>query len=324
MPPMVYPPIRVSEQWISPKVRKENPPAEEIFLAPEGEPVLDWLEPENSLLPSSEPSNLDAMEGIDQPSNQKFPDVIFVAKFDPPIVLPSNPAVHIYNSTNASLMHQPSTFDGLIFPPGPEDKINPCEGRKIKQDVTIPIFSKNGEKSTRVHKNTLLMEKIDYGLTLTELPFSHPRQLVEMLPTLRQYSFLSTILSKSFPPPQPLPAKADLRLQKKNKNEEFDTFMSESSASTELKIDISLTTQPIPRLCVVFPFKERTANITFDVKLNGVVEVVSQNLISEVVDDDAVGGEDGVNRLNVSDLGTMLEITEDLGIWIEFVKRRLG
>ena len=322
MPPMVYPSLRVSEKWISPEIQKENPPAEDIFLAAQDGLILDWLEPESTLLPSPEPPKVDAMEGLDQPSNQKFPDVIFTAKFDPPLIVPLGIAMQIYSSTNAPLdVYQQSTFDGLMFPHGPEDRVDAGEGRTVKRETTIPIFSKDGERSTQVHKNTLFIEKIDYGLQVTELPFSHPRQLVEMLPTLRQYAFLSTILSKSFSSSKPSALKPETKLEKKNKKDEFASFMSQTPSSPELKIDISFAIQPLPRLQVVFPFKNRTANITFDIKLNGTVEVVSQNVIKEVVDVDGVGAGDG---LKVQDLGTMLEITEDLGIWVEFVRRRLG
>ena len=332
MPPMVYPPLRVSEKWISPEIQKENPPAEDLFAA-EGGLVLDWLEPENTLLPNTEAPKADAMEGIDQPSNQKFPDVIFVAKFDPPLIVPYGVAMQICSSTNAPLdMYQQSTFDGLMFPPNPEDKIDAGEGRTIKQQTTVPIFSKDGEKSTRIHKNTLFIEKIDYGRTLTELPFSHPRQLVEMLPALRQYTFLSNLLSKSFSSSKTTSESTPnaTKLEKKNKKDEFASFMSQSSSSPspplrDLKIDISFTTQPLPRLQVVFPFKNRTANVIFDIKLNGVVEVVSQNVIQEIVNVDVDGMDvEKVDSVKAQDLGTMLEITEDLGIWVEFVRRRFG
>ncbi|KAG0652994.1 hypothetical protein D0Z07_0254 [Hyphodiscus hymeniophilus] len=324
MPPMVYPPLRVSENWISPEIQKENPPAEDIFLAAEGGLVLDWLEPENTSLPSSEPPKVDGMEGIDQASSQKFSDVIFVAKFDPPLVIPGGIAMQIYNSTGTPMdVTQPSTFDGLMFPYGPEDKIDPSEGRMIKREITVPIFSKDGERSNRVHRNTLFIEKVDYGMTLTELPFSHPRQLVEMLPALRQYAFLYTVLSKSFSSSRQSPPKAETKHENKSKKDDFALFMSQPPNSTDLRIDISFSIQPLPRLQVVFPFKNRTANVTFDIKLNGVVEVVSQNVIKEVVDIEGTG--DGGNPgLKLQDLGTMLEITEDLGIWVEFVRRRLG
>ena len=325
MPPMVYTSLRVSEKWISTEIQKENPPAEDLFLAAEGDLVLDWLEPDNTLLPSPDPPKVDGMEGIEQAPNQKFPDAIFVAKFDPPLVVPYGLAMQIYGSTNAPVdMYQTSTFDGLMFPYGPEDKIEAGEGRTITEQCTVPIFGKDGEKSSQAHKNTLFIEKIDYGRTLTELPFSHPRQLVEMLPFLRQYAFLSILLSKSFGGPKsPLP-EPKKKLEKKNKKDEFADFMKEASAPMEapLNVDVSFSMQPVPRLQVVFPFKNRIANVVFDIKLNGVLEVVSQNIIAEIVDVDEDGMGDG-NRIKVRDLGTMLEITEDLGIWVEFVRRRL-
>jgi hypothetical protein len=328
MPPTGYPPLRVSEKWISPEIQKENPPTEELFLTGEGGVVLDWVEPDNTLLPSTDPPK-DAMEGINQPSNQKFPEVIFVAKFDPPLTVPYGLAAQIHNSTNTPLdVFQTTTFDGLMFPHGPEDKLEATEGRTVKQQATVPIFSKGGEKTTQVHQNTLFIEKIDFGRTLTELPFTHPRQLVEMLPSLRQYAFLSTIFSKSFLGSKPSQKDTkdkpnEHKFEKKNKKDEFASFMNQTSTTDEtLKIDISFTIQPLPRLQVVFPFKDRTANVIFDIKVNGVVEVVSQNVIPEVVggDEDGDGGKD----LKARDLGTMLEITEDLGIWVEFVRRRFG
>jgi hypothetical protein len=307
--------LRVSENWISPEIQKAEPAAEDLFLIVENAPVLDWLEPDATLLPNQDPPKLDAMEGIDQASAQKYPEVMFIAKFDPPIIVPYGLAMQICNSTSAQLdMYQTTTFDGLMFPQGPHDKVEPGETRIIKQRVEVPIFA-DGEKTTRTHKNTLFIEKLDYGRTLTELPFSHPRQLVEILPSLRQYAFLSTLLQKSFKC-QSNPAPEVKKGTTKNKKEKFAEFMAGISTD-ELSIDISFTTQPLPRIYLVFPFKKRTANVTFDIKLNGAVEVVSQN----VIDPDVM--EDG-RALSVADLGKMLEITEDLGIWTEFVKKRLG
>jgi len=39
---------------------------------------------------------------------------------------------------------------------------------------------------------------------------------------------------------------------------------------------------------------------------------------------DSQGAKNKGKELTVADLGKMLEITEDLGIWAEFVRRRLG
>jgi hypothetical protein len=316
LPALVFPPLRVSQNWISADIQKANPPVEVMFL--DG-PILDWLEPDNTLLPSTEPPKPDAMEGIDQTSNQKVPEVMFVAKFDPPLIVPMGLAMQIYNSTSAAFdMYQPSTFDGLMFPHGPNEQAEPSEARSIQTETIVPLFDKNGDKSTETHKNTLLIDKIDYGRSLMELPFSHPRQLVEMIPALRQYAFLSTVLRKTFGAGSKDKPKEE-QFSVKSKRDEFADFMAQASAVRKgpFKVDVHLTTQPLLKLRVVFPFKRRTADVTFEIKLNAVVEVVSQNLFDEEKKPEEAKG------LKAADLGKMLEITEDLGIWAEFVRRRL-
>jgi len=257
---------------------------------------------------------------------QKLPDVMFVAKFDPPLIVP----YHLALQTGAVVdNYQMTTFDGLMFPTRTGEKIEPGETRTIVQRKTVPVFEA-GMEMKKVHRNTLFIEKVDYGRVLTELPFNHPRKLVEILPALRQYAFLSTLLRKSFdadptssPPMEPkVPASMSI-----SKKELFREFVAQAptnrskngSKKGETKIDVSFTTQPEPRISLVFPFKGRTANVVFEVRLNGVVEVMEQNVLAgEGNGDGVVGG------VGVRELGRMLEVTEDLGIWVEFVKRRLG
>ena len=312
--------VRVSTDWISSDIQKEVAPVEEIFLTP-GEPLLDWQIPEYTMLPSTDLPRPDVMEGVENAPGQKFPEVMFVAKFDPPVVVPFNLAGEIYHSTNTSYdMFQTSTFDGLMFPLGPTEKTKQGEPRVIKQDTLVPVFSKDREKSTRRYENTLTFDKSDYGRTLTELPFTHPNQLVGMLPALRQYAFLSNLLSKTFGPTANIAPNIKKSQPKENKRAEIAAGSNGTSSTPQTDvffIDVILTTNPLPRLLVVFPFKNRTANIAFDIKLNGVVEVTSENVLDEI-------NKSGGKRLTAADLGRMLEVAEDLGIWVEFVRRRLG
>jgi hypothetical protein len=321
LPNLVYTPLRVSENWISADIQKANLPAEDLLLPSENGPVLDWLEPDNTLLPSTDPPKPDAMEGVDQAASHKYPEVMFVAKFDPPIIVPYSLAVQIYNSTNAPLdMYQTTTFDGLMFPRSPDDKID-SESRVISREVTVPIFTKDTGKVTRTHQPKLWIEKIDYGRNLTELPFSHPRQLVEMLPALRQYAFLSTVLGKSFGA-NSRPPTVESKTNRKSKKSEFTEFMAQTSIPGDgpVRYDVGLATQPVLKLTIAFSFKNRDAQVIFEIKLNGVVKVVGQNILDEKAGDEGKGKQ---KALSVADLGKMLEITEDIGVWVEFVKRRL-
>ena len=323
----IYSPARVSDKWISPDIFKAT---NEIFLPNSDGPVLDWLEPENTLLPSAEAPKSDATEGAAQPPGHKYADVMFMARFDPPVVVPYGIAVQIYGqiygSTNTPLdVYQQSTFDGLLFRHSQGESMEPGEARSISQETLVSTFEKDRTKSTELHKNNLFIEKIDFGRTLTELPFSHPRQLVEMLPVLRQYTLLQTILSNTFGADAKHAAREDREGQMKNKRDEFADFMAQTSPvparSPDLSLDISLSVQPHPRLQVVFPFSKRTANVTFDIKPNGVVEVVTQNIIKETKNTES--SEKG-KTLRQQDLGRMLEITENLGTWVAYMRRRLG
>ena len=323
-PALGYLPIRVSENWISTNIQKADPPAEHLLLAPEHGPLLDWLEPENILLPSTDPPKPDAMEGVEQAATgQKYPEVMFVAKFDPPVIIPYSLAAQIHHSTNATMdVFQTTTFDGLMFPRGPDDKVD-SESRVISREVEVPIFTKEGGKTTHTHLPKLWIVKIDYGRSLTELPFSHPRQLVEMLPALRQYAFLSTLLGKSFGADSKPVALESPKTNRKSKRAEFADFMAQTSLPEggPLRYDVALYTQPALKLQVAFPFRGRDALVAFEIKLNGVVEVVGQNILHEKAGDENEGKQ---KALTEADLGKMLEITEDIGIWLEFVKRRLG
>jgi len=322
LPALGYLPIRISENWISADIQKADIPAEDILLAPEHGPILDWLEPENTLLPSTEPPKPDTMEGVEQALGQKYPDVMFVAKFDPPVIVPYSLAAQIYHSTNTTIdMFQTTTFDGLMIPVLPGEP-TPGETRTVHREVKVPIFTKDGDKILHVHQPVLLVEKIDYGRSLTELPFSHPRQLVEMLPALRQYAFLSTLLGKSFGAhSKPVP-RENKQVNRKSKKAEFAAFMAKGAILEDgpMHYDVALQTQPTLQLRVGFQLRGRDAHVLFEIKLNGVVEVVAQNIVN------AKGGNEGKGfqkALTVADLGKMLEISEDIGIWVEFVKGRL-
>jgi hypothetical protein len=345
---MLHAPLRVSENWISADIKKKDPSAEEILSTPEGGVVLDWLEPENILLPTAEPPKADTLEGFDQSSGQKYPEVMFVAKFHPPLTVPYTLAAQIHNSTNTPLdLYQTTTFDGLLFPPLADDK-SALESRTITRTTTVITYSKTGEKKDVHHKTKLWVEKVEYGRILTELPFSHPKQLVEMLPHLRQYAFLNTVLLNTLKSNNSSSSTKETEKTKStmtvhSKYDDFDSFMSQSPPSppksSEISLDIQLftPTQSPPRLRIVFPFsralgqgrKEGTANVTFEIGLNGSVGVVEQNLIPVVIklDEDEVMGEAGEKEhgdLKVKDLGRILEICEDLGVWVEFVRGRLG
>ncbi|CZT41493.1 uncharacterized protein RSE6_01236 [Rhynchosporium secalis] len=314
LPPLGFTPLRVSEHWISADIQKTNATFEDTLLEPDNGPVLDWLDPANNLIPSGDLPKEDVLDGVDGTLGQNFPEVMFIVKFDPPLVVPYMLASQIYHSTSAPIdPYVTTTFDDLMFPRKPGDEVH-SDGRRITRESNITVYSKEEEKSTIVHRNDLWIDKPDYAITLTELPFSHPRQLVQMLPALRQYAFLSTLLNKTFGSNSQPPMKPPQKTEVHSKRAEFADFM--SGISTNVKtMDVSLVTQPHLRLRLTFPFKQSTAEVTFEISFNGTVEVVNENLLKEA--GTKAGG------LTAKSLARILEVTEDLGVWLEFVKRRL-
>ena len=105
--------------------------------------------------------------------------------------------------------------------------------------------------------------------------------------------------------------------------DDYTSFMEgqkrEQVASQEgpLKVDVTLTVHPIPRLQIVFPFRSTTANVVLEIRENGSVHVVSQNLLDE---SNAVAPS-GRQRC-VEDVGKVLETIEDIGRWCEFLRTR--
>ncbi|KAF4965198.1 hypothetical protein FZEAL_10790 [Fusarium zealandicum] len=325
-------PVRVSEGWISKDVVKPEPP-----MDPK-RPNLDWQEPKNVVLPPSE-ENKDAGMEMLQPdlSTARVPEVMFTVTFDPPVILPQGDwmRLHQYANVNApSIFGYPPTFDSLFFPVPPGSAQDPSELRTISRQRDVRVYSKDQQSMIKPHRNTLFIYKQIYSQMVTEMPFSHPRQLIDMLPLLRQYAFIATLLENSFgsetKEAEPL-KQGDTAMSAPKSNvttkDELADFMAAdhiavkdaTPASKEVNLDVTLWVHPTPHLQVVFPFRDSTANITLKVLEDGVVEVANENVISSDPDSKMKGKE-----LTRADLGKVLEHMEDLCKWAEWIRTRLS
>lgn len=326
---MAYLPIRVSRQWISVAIEKVISAEERnnMMLSPMG-PILDWQEPENVLVPPGDGDKPGGSIG----SEPRLPDAIFMACFDPPLIVPAIFALQIYSNVGMSVSSPVSTtFDALVFPVPQGTPYDPTESRIISHTQPVMLSTTaNSSRKLRLHENTLSTDRPVYGEVLTKIPFHHPRQLIEILPTLRQYAFLSSLLASSFqkgehPEYQP----GDIVANKiATANDEFAAFMASTNSSDDsssLHVDIALTAHPVPRLRIVFPFKGRTANITLEIQLDGKVQVISDNVFSADIEGIQTGADPSSwngpgKRYTAEEWGDMLEITENIGQWVERIK----
>lgn len=335
--------VRVSRDWISPKIEKSEPGPADILEASNG-PALDWLEPEPTILPSS----ADGKEaGVDvvQPdgSTQRLPNVKFVATLVPPIVVPQTVSNSLFDVTSGQpppMLLPPSTFDGIFFPIPKGTHHDASELRTISCVRDVPVMAEDGKMTRRRHENSLFVYKPVYGQTITELPFSHPRQLIAMLPTLRQYALISTLLTRSFGSnlvgdeatgsSEPVFTRSTVTTE-----EEYQNFMMERAARESptledepLRLDVVLSVHPSASLHVVFPFRDATANIELQIQPNGVIHIVSQNVIPQETgtakEADQQQDEEKHKNMKPQDLGRVLEVFEDLCQWAEWIRANLA
>lgn len=356
-------PVRVSEDWISKDVVKQDHQAQDQALEPASLPVLDWQEPENISLPSSDENKNTGMEVL-QLDLSTVPQVTFTVTFDPPVILPQNDCIRLYSYVNATPPNPnasadfgqrpppPPTFDDLFFPISAGSKQDPSESRTITRLRDVRVFDQQGKSCIRSHHNTLFVYKPIYSQEVSEMSFSHPRQLIDMLPLLRQFAFLSILLNNSFgPKTKEALSKAgkapSASVATKTVKDELAAFMAssddegqedgeqqvqkveqeaeqekkgnkaEAGAGKDMDMDVILWVHPSPYLQIVFPVKDSTIDITLRILEGGVVEIVNENVVEQ---QEARGKGKSLNR---QDLGKALERLEDLCKWAEWIRTRL-
>ncbi|KAJ4396059.1 hypothetical protein N0V93_000276 [Gnomoniopsis smithogilvyi] len=330
--PMVYTSaVRISDKWIGDEVE---------MAATEGLPqMLNWQEPPEVMMPEKPGDELLSLTG------PRTPEVMFMAVVNPPVTLPVTVWEQIHHYTQAPVAHPAfmQTFDYLIFPA--EENYNPTEPRMLQMDKSVRAKNKDGVFKEVLHENRLFIHKPAYGQTLTELPFSHPSQLVNMLPILRQYAFLWNLLDKSFgsqvqnpatPPAEPAATNGSATLTAKS--DDFDTFMSHAQANADeptpnagVKVDVTLNalSLPNPKLQITFPFRGRPAQITVDIGRNGVVIVESTNVVNDEgqvlgANGEPLKGSGPRSQCSKERLARLLMFFEDIDTWCEFIRANVG
>lgn len=332
--PMVYPvAVRVSNKWIGDDIE---------VAAADGLPsMLDWQQPPDVVLPEKPGDEL-LLAG------PKLPEVMFTAVLNPPVILPFTEWDQIHQYTGAHVSHSAfmHTFDYLVFPA--DGNYNPAEPRMVEAKKTIRAMKRDATFENIEHENRLFVHKPVYGQTLTDLPFSHPLQLINMLPTLRQYAFLWNLLDKAFgshaqkstEPASELAATNGNKSSVTAKSDDFDAFMSDATwtdhssndnSSGAVKVDVTLNAhpQPNPKLQIMFPFRGRPAQITVDIGRNGVVQIESTNLVDDegqVLDENGNPLEGSTPNPSFSKerLSRLLMFFEDIDMWCEWIRINLG
>lgn len=311
--------IRVSDAWL---------PDESEFTAAETGQSIPWQDPPPTLVGPSNTSSGDTMV-LD---NQKLPDLQFVAKFDPPLILPLQTAQNILNlvGLNVAPMYQYPLYHAKLLGVSTQYQAQPVQGEK-----SVLVKGPNGGESTAIHRCTLDVPQLGnmntIGYKLQELPFAHPRQLVELLPTLRQWAFVGSLLGNAFEQISNTEEVGKIanglngaHLSKDETGghgdvSALDDLMEDGSEDIEsLQLDMSLSNPAQPTIELFFANSDRTDISSVIIQILPNAEVV----VSEP--DAGRGGEqESQDRKSEGEkLAKALKICGDLNVWVEWMRGR--
>jgi hypothetical protein len=178
MTPGEYVPVRISDAWISDQIEKPSEHPDDVFG-----PVLEWQEPPPTYLTNSGNGDGDAMS-LETNDVGKLPNIRFVAKLDPPLPVPLQIATNILASTGS----QQDAYDGLYHNLVLDIKtVDPMAmygilEEEIRNTKCFTRPTKDGESVHEEHYNILHNKNAVLGKLLDEIPFSHPKQLIQILP----------------------------------------------------------------------------------------------------------------------------------------------
>nr|OQO23725.1 hypothetical protein B0A51_09032 [Rachicladosporium sp. CCFEE 5018] len=293
--PDIYMPIRVSDSWLA------DPSAMDAATVLGG---ISWEEPPPTLL--TEGSDPDAMV-LD--AAQRLPHLRFVATFDPPIIVPFTTAVNIHTAVGAA---PPQAFANLTT----------WTSLLLGANVDVPpvihsaLAFSDGVESEVQHQYNLHVAKPDFGYRLEQLPFSHPRQLVELLPTFRQWACMGNLLKQIFtgvattePAGGNVARGVEISLDDLTNN-------SPTTSDSVVPIDITLVTTPTPTLGLNVPYvhpNKLGARITLAVLPNGDFNVSVAS--ATITKSQSIQGQR---------LAHGLDQCSDLGVWIEWLRAEIA
>ncbi|KAE8408186.1 mediator of RNA polymerase II transcription subunit 1-domain-containing protein [Aspergillus pseudonomiae] len=208
-----YPSLRVSKEWVNSEVftvmnNNTNEPSSSNEIGGSDVTVVNWADPP-ATLPSQDQQ--DAM-ALDSGMLGAAPNRRFVARMEPPLELPILAASDIYRHLGIQMPQEFKmvTYDGLLAPGwsplsaagamglGPEEASQ--LGRR-RRKMAVQTVDQDGKPCTKQHSYTFQPFESVAGRTMRDIPFAHPRQLADILPTLRQYALLANMIRNIFSPP---------------------------------------------------------------------------------------------------------------------------
>ncbi|KAJ5391414.1 hypothetical protein N7509_006904 [Penicillium cosmopolitanum] len=354
-----YPSLRISKEWVGNEIFGPRERSESLPSIGSAESV-NWLEPPRTMrLPHGD--HPDSMALDSNMLGHSPPNRRFVAKLEPPLDIPILAASNIHQHLGMQLPQdfKMVTYDGLLVPGPATDSSAQFGRRKHKSSIEAP--DSTGNPCTKSHTYTFQAFESVTGRTISELPFSHPRQLAEILPKPEPPK---TVSFKSSIPADPISELLSQNdgltiLSNEDPNEDRLNFLlgdglesgtdcatnGQSSDPTDdgIKVDITLRTQlgQAPAVMLFITDSTKTTDqtqhddplisICFEVGLNGRISTVdSSGLVQGKTqhyngDSEMHGADDSGSEWELQNIhkriSRVLEISQDIGILVEWVLR---
>ncbi|CAG8356445.1 unnamed protein product [Penicillium salamii] len=193
-----YPSLRISKDWVGNEALTAGE-SNESLPSNGAAGSVNWLDPPQTMRlthGNHDPMAMDSSMLESSPPNRRF-----VAKLEPALDVPILAASDIYRHLGMQLPQEFKivTYDALLVSDSSpiSSGSSPHLGRR-KRKMQVQAVDSKGEQQTKQHNYTFQAFESIAGRTITELPFSHPRQLADILPILRQYAMLANLIRKTF------------------------------------------------------------------------------------------------------------------------------
>ena len=313
-PAGMYPSLRVSDSWL--------PDPLELPGADSGEGV-PWQDPPPTFVTPSAAGDAMAVDGP-----QNLPDLRFIAKLDPPVKMPYQTAMNVLAAVGMPvppMIAMPPQYAALLLDPSAATHTQTQSGPFTMTAENKVLSQIDGQETTVYHKSVLNSVKLDWAFKAEEIPFSHPRQLIELLPTLRQWACVGSLLKDVFEKDGRSPTGASSQIGADHINglnnglSKLDEVLSEEEPSVsngKVPINYALATSPTPTLGITFPTSgyKRVANVNVRILSNADIAVTSHEGLAP--------GDNSHTGEEARKLAKALDVCGDLGVWVEWMRTR--
>ncbi|CAG8906134.1 unnamed protein product [Penicillium egyptiacum] len=190
-----YPSLRISKEWVGNQVFTAGE-STELLPSNGAAGSVNWLDPPQTTRlthGNHDPMALDSSMLESSPPNRRF-----VGKLEPALDVPILAASEIYRQLGMQLPQEFKmiTYDALLVSES-SSLTSPVSSPRIgrrKRRMSVHAFDSKGKQYTKQHTYTFQSFESITGCTIRDLPFSHPRQLADILP----YAVLANLIRKTF------------------------------------------------------------------------------------------------------------------------------